>query len=342
MKRPTIPDLARAAGVSVSTVNRVINDAEKVRAPTRERVLRAAQDIGFYGVGSIEHAIDSSLPQHRLGIILQQQGRLFYRNLGEALKQAAAQFAGARIDLRLVHLDDLSPDNVASHLTQLGASCEAVSVTAAEHPLVSASVDRVIAGGVPVAAMISPLSAQGNVSFIGLDNWKAGRTAGWVFDRMIRRPRELAVLVGNHRYRNQDLNEAGFRSYLREHNSGFRLLEPIATHESAAVAREVTEGLLDQHPDLCGIFVAGGGISGVVAALRERPKREDFAAIGFELFETTRTALIDGTLTMTLSHPMEAYARKVIETLVRLKQAGPGAGALNETMPFDIHTSENV
>lgn len=45
--RPTISDLARAAGVSVATVDRVINRRSPVRDFTARRVLAAAQDIGF-------------------------------------------------------------------------------------------------------------------------------------------------------------------------------------------------------------------------------------------------------------------------------------------------------
>ena len=47
MKRPTIPDLAEAAGVSISTVNRVLNNPESVRKPTRDRVHHAAKELGF-------------------------------------------------------------------------------------------------------------------------------------------------------------------------------------------------------------------------------------------------------------------------------------------------------
>jgi hypothetical protein len=35
------------------------------------------------------------------------------------------------------------------------------------------------------------------------------------------------ILVGNHRYRCQEMNESGFRSYFREHAPGFTLLEPL-------------------------------------------------------------------------------------------------------------------
>ena len=83
MKRPTIPDLAKAAGVSVSTVNRVLNQPESVRSPTQERVLSAAEEIGFYGLGTIEHAVKSTQTTHRLGVLLQRGSRAFYRNLGD-------------------------------------------------------------------------------------------------------------------------------------------------------------------------------------------------------------------------------------------------------------------
>ncbi|WP_421906732.1 LacI family DNA-binding transcriptional regulator [Mameliella sp.] len=70
VKRPTIPDLARAAGVSVSTINRVINSPDHVRQPTRERVLRAAQGIGFYGIGVIEFFVQAGRELHRPGVHL--------------------------------------------------------------------------------------------------------------------------------------------------------------------------------------------------------------------------------------------------------------------------------
>jgi len=342
MKRPTIPDLAAAAGVSVSTVNRIINQTGAVRQSTRESVLRAAEELGFYGLGSIEHSVHRGREVHRLGVLLQQGGRTFYRNLGEALRRAAQSHLDGKIELRLEYLDDLSPDTVATRLIALGESCESVALVAAQHPMVADAIDSVIGMGVPVAGLIAPLSARGNVSFVGLDNWKVGRTAAWAFDRIVREPGKIGILVGNHRYRNQEMNESGFRSYFREHNSAFTLLEPISTYESAAAARELVEKLLTEHPDLCGLFISGGGITGALAALRERPKHDDFVTVGYELFDATRAALIDGTLTMVISHPMETFAREAIATMIKAKKAGPDAGAQRVALGFDIYTSENV
>lgn len=47
MKRITLNDIAKAAGVSVSTVSRALNHPERVRESTRQRVLIAIDDLGY-------------------------------------------------------------------------------------------------------------------------------------------------------------------------------------------------------------------------------------------------------------------------------------------------------
>ncbi|MEU7867535.1 LacI family DNA-binding transcriptional regulator [Dactylosporangium sp. NPDC049140] len=47
LRRPTMHDVARAAGVSVATVSRVVNHERYIRPETREAVERAIADLGF-------------------------------------------------------------------------------------------------------------------------------------------------------------------------------------------------------------------------------------------------------------------------------------------------------
>ena len=47
--RPTLADVARAAGVSTATVDRVLNGRAGVRARTREVVTEAARRLGYVG-----------------------------------------------------------------------------------------------------------------------------------------------------------------------------------------------------------------------------------------------------------------------------------------------------
>ena len=61
MRRPTISDLARASGVSVATVDRVLNGRHRVREETARRVYDAAQSIGYHAVGLIRQRVFEDL-----------------------------------------------------------------------------------------------------------------------------------------------------------------------------------------------------------------------------------------------------------------------------------------
>ena len=47
MKRVTIYDVAKEAGVSLATVSRVINGSNVVKGPTRDRVQAAVDKLGY-------------------------------------------------------------------------------------------------------------------------------------------------------------------------------------------------------------------------------------------------------------------------------------------------------
>lgn len=340
MRRPTIPDLAEAAGVSIATVNRVLSGAANVRLATRERVQEAAGRIGFYGLGSIQARVAAARPHLRFGVLLLQPHRPFYQNVARALLQAAAEATGAEVELRIEFLEDLSPQNVASRALALAQDCQAICLTAAVHPVVTEALEQIQARGIPVFALISQISVTGQMSYIGLDNWKVGRTSAWTFAHVCKAPGKIGILMGNPRYRNQEMNEAGFRSYFREHAPGFTLLEPLSTFESAAVAQELTERLLAEHPDLAGLCISGGGISGVLAALRSSGRAGSMVVVGYDLMEVTRAALLDGALTLVISHPLARLARDAVDGMIRAC-ANPGS---NQTsiVPFEIYTRENL
>lgn len=340
MRRPTIPDLAEAAGVSVATVNRVLSGAPNVRLATREAVQQAAEEIGFYGLGSIQARVSAARPRLRFGVLLLQPHRPFYQNVARALEEAAATTTGAEVELRIEFLEDLSPQNIADRALALSQDCHAICLTAAVHPVVTTTLERIQAKGIPVFALISQISVTGQMSYIGLDNWKVGRTSAWTFANICKTAGKIGILMGNPRYRNQEMNETGFRSYFREMAPDFTLLEPISTFESAAVAQEMTEKLLTDHPDLAGLYISGGGISGALAALRASGKAGQMVVVGYDLTEVTRAALLDGTMTLVISHPLARLARDAIDGMVRAA-ANP---ASNQTSiaPFEIYTRENI
>ncbi|SCK26172.1 LacI family DNA-binding transcriptional regulator [Vogesella sp. LIG4] len=337
MSGPTMEDVARLAGVGVATVDRVINQRAKVRPQTAQKVLAAAEQLGFHRTGLIRHRIEQQQAAPRLGILLQRQSTYFYRELGLALEQAAAGRAKLLID----YLDVLTPQHVAARLLSMARDVDAIAVVAADHPLISQAIDTLAARGMPVYALVSDLTADGCAGYVGLDNRKVGRTAAWAISRLSRQPGKVGLILGSHRYLCQEQCEISFRAYLREYAPQFQVLETLPSLEDINLAQGATLELLDRHPDLAGIYVAGGGIEGVIEALREE-QRSGLVTICHDLTDITRQALNEELVSMVLSHPLEWMSTRLVDTMLAGLQGRNDRASVQVVLPFAIHTVANV
>jgi len=336
-------DLARLAGVSASTIDRVLNGRHPVREDTARRVLEAAEQIGFYATPLLRQRLKADVPRRRFGFLLQQKSTPFYRILGDALSAATQNCAAVRGTAVVQFMDDLTPGAVAENLVRLGDTVDAVAVVAADHPNVTAAIDRLRTKDVPVVALISDLTAASRAAYVGLDNRKAGRTAGWLMANMSRRPGPVAMMVGSHRYLCQENCEIGFRAYLREKAPDIVLLDTLTTLESERYAYEVTLELLRRAPDLGGLYVGGGGIEGVMKALAEGHDGRRIVTICHDITEETRAGLVQDLVHVVIAHPIETLAARTIDALVRHAPLSDGPDHPTQAVvPFDLYTAENV
>jgi LacI family transcriptional regulator len=341
-KKPTITEIAKTAGVSVSTVDRVLSRRAPVRSETREQVMQAAKQIGYLSGSENFEGNDRKVDSYRFGFLLLQSSRPFYRKLSEVLQEVVINYAGAKVHALVEYLDDLSPEVVAERIRSLGAKVDALGIVAAQHPIITEAIEDLAVKGIPTFALISSLSTPSGSGYVGLDNWKVGRTAGWAFANLCKSPGKIATIVGSHRYRCQELNEIGFRSYLREYAPDFQVLEPLSSHEDSQIAEQLTADLLRQEPDLRGLYISGGGIVGVLRALRETQFVKPLVTIGYELMEETREALLDGCLSLVISHPLQLMASETITAMIASLTEGKNQPLARIQLPFDIYTPENL
>lgn len=340
-RRVTLADVAREAGLSVPTVDRVLNGRAPVRADTARRVEAAAAALGYHAAGLVAQRVAALRPERRLGFLLQRRASEFYRNLGAELGRAVRNPQLGRHTPVIEHMEDLTPASVADRLLRLGERCDALAVVAADHPKVNAAVERLAAAGHPVYALLSDLGTDSRAGYFGIDHRKAGRTAAWALARLTRSGGDIAVVMGNHRYLGHELCEMSFRAYLREHAPGFRVHEPIASFEDRRFAYEATLDLLRRIPDIAGIYVPGGGIEGIVEALRERQEPHKVAVVAMDLFTETREALHEGLIDMVLATPVTAVAEGVVDAMLSRLESD-GTGAQRATLPFAILVAENL
>ena len=318
-RRPTMADVARKAGVSLSTVDRVLNLRADVRADTAERIADAAHSLGFHAKAVIQQRVLSHRPAVRLGFLLHKSGVAFYQGLAQALASAAASYTPARVRVVVAYLDELDPAVVAQRILALREQVDGLGVVAVDHPVIREAVARLNESGTAVVALISELSASAGAGYVGVDNRRMGRTAGWFVASLARKPGEVAVLLSSQSFQCQELCEFSFRSYLVEQSPDWELLASRLTLEDDEFAYGNTLDLLTGRPDLAGLYVAGGGIAGVVRALGELRARGQHLPIVVchELTAVTRDALRRGLVHAVLSQPVLPVAENAVTALVQ-------------------------
>jgi LacI family transcriptional regulator len=341
-KRPTIADLAREAGVSIATVDRVLNARHPVREETARRVYEAANAIGYHAAGLIKQRLQRDLPQYRLGFVLRKPAQHFYQDFArevEAAVNAAQSFHGIPlIEFAPSHV----PGDLIALLKELGGRCQAIAMVAPDHPTITAAVEELKAKGIPVFSLLSDFAAGVREGYVGLNNRKVGRTAAWTISKIAKRPGKVAVFVGSHRFQGHELREIGFRSYFREHAANFEVLDTLVNLETRQITYEATLDLMQRQPDLVGFYVAGGGMEGAISALREEDKGRDIVAIVNEITSESRAALADGIITMAVATPLRRLCQELMVLMARAIESGTAETPGQTFLPFEIYLPENI
>jgi LacI family transcriptional regulator len=341
-RRPTVSDIARASGVSVATVDRVLNARLPVREETARRVYEAAEAIGYHAAALIRRRIERDRPQYRLGFILQRPAQAFYQAFAREIDHAANAAAQCRIIPEISFLETQTPSEIAYRLREAATQCRAVAMVAIDHPTVTAAVAELKEKGIPVFSLLSDFAPGVRENYIGLNNRKVGRTAAWLIARTASRPGKVGVFIGSHRFHGQEMRETGFRSYFREYAPEFELVETIVNLEAPEITHEATLDLLRRCPDLTGLYVAGGGMEGVITALREEDMAGRTVAVCNELTADSRAALAENIVAMVIATPLERLSGELMTQMIQAVEVGPSETPGQLFLPFDIFVSENI
>lgn len=338
--RPTVADLARASGTSVATVDRVINGRLPVREVTARRILEAAREIGFHGIGTIEARLRANLPECRVGLVLQRSGDPFYPAFEAALRAGLGGSRRFRAQVKVAHWTGHDPVAIAGVIDRLAARCDVLAFVSPNHPLIEDAIARLRTQGKAAFALLSDCAPMQRTGYIGIDCRKAGRAAAWMIHQCARGPGKVAVIVGDPGFRGHELAETAFRQWFRENAPGHVLLETQVNGEDDARTRALLADLLHRETRLAGLYMTGGGKSGAIEALAALPPADRPVLILPSLTAETRAGLARGIVTMTICEPLDQIAR-VLEEQIALQVEGRRDEAAPVTMlPIDLRIPE--
>ena len=322
--RFTLADVAREAGVSPATADRVLNNRSGVRPRTREIVLETAQRLGYIAEAGGRFAGVRETEVVRLDFILPEGTNTFIKMLHRQIETQAQ--ARPDLDVRITTIEGFSPDRLAKSLSELPRAARGVGVIALDHPTVREALRSLAADDVKVVTIASDILHVPRVAYIGIDNRAAGRLAGHVMSRFMgaRRAGKVALFAGSLSYRGHEEREMGFRHMLAEEHSHLEIVELREMLDDRERAYSEAAALLDRHPDLAGIYNIGAGNPGIARALKERGRERSVVFVGHEVTEGTKSLLLDGTMDAVIDQNPRVEAREALNVLSRAVRGQAG------------------
>lgn len=309
-ERPTLDGIARAAGVSKATVDRVLNQRPGVQHHTRVHVLAVMARL------AAEKPEPVTTRRVYLDFLLPGGGNAFISDLARHIEQQAEMHGD--IDVIIHRLGSIEPEDIAKRLSGLRPVCDGVGIIGLDSPAVREAVRKLINQGIVVITLVSDIGHVGRVNYVGIDNRAAGRLAGYLIGRFVPGSAgKVALLAGTLAYRGHEEREMGFRHILQESFPRLAIVAAREVREDAERAYRETHALLEEHADLQAIYCIGAGQEGIARALIDLKRDKSVVFVGHDLTEDTRQYLLNGVMDVAIDQNAPAEAREAVDRLVR-------------------------
>jgi LacI family transcriptional regulator len=327
-------DIAAAAGVSLSTVDRVLNERGGVSDAKRLKVIEAAKTIG-----TKRHLPPPTSGTLHFDVLLTQDHTEHYQRLERALNEYGSLLA-PRVAIHRSVWTDRTQHQMLDFVRKPGHRRHGLLVVIAQDtPDVTAALSDAIAASTPTV-LLSGLEVASQHVYAGIDNHAAGRTAAILMGPRLKKVGRIALLAGSLTYLAHRQRVAGFTEVMRERWPEHTIVGPIEIHDRVDLARSAMQKVLADADELVGIYNTCAASEGIHSALVSRGKlAHALTWIGHEATSEHETMVRTGMLSMVIDQDARAQVQAALQEL--LFANGDIDAHVRQDQRFHIVTSEN-
>ena len=289
----TIQKIAELSGVSRGTVDRVLHGRPNVNPMIREKVVRAAEKLGYQ-----PPAPPKSADCRQAAILIPQwTDGYFNRQIVSGIRKALRYIADPAFVLTEQPLRTMTMQELLRAMDeQIRSGVDGLIIRAENTPEVRAAIEQAVQKGVTVITYDADVPHSGRLCHAGQDLVRAGAIAAGVMARLIRPPEHVLIVTGNLRMEAHKGRVDGFCRRLFELGFSEDAYRVIETNEMPELTGELVAQALQADSRLHAVYMACQPLSGCIAGIRKARRTTRPHIVCNDLTPTAKRYLREGTV----------------------------------------------
>ncbi len=315
--KPKLSDVAKFAGVSLATADRVINKRSGVRDATRQKVMDAVAKLG-YEPDPVAARLARSRKQV-IAIVVPGDGHRLTKSIERYWHLIQKSSVHTRVQLRMAIYDMSRQETMLEELEKVCQEVDGILLSAPDTEHTRQAVRNITEKGVPIFSIFSRLSEGYANRYIGYDHYKIGRTAVHLL-KILTNGKSGKILTYSTFLQMMAYKDRleGQKSYLDEHDWSCELIE-VPFRQGGNDLVETLTNYIDNNEDVVALTCLGHETTDLIDHFEKQPKRYDHLKIVSVVIDMERRivdALLGGKIDAILYLDASEVARVGISSLI--------------------------
>ncbi len=342
-KNIRIKDIAKMAGVSEGTVDRVLHNRGNISAQALVKVNEVLEKIN-YKPNLIARSLGKGKNQTVCVIIPQPKIDPYWAEVELGIAQAKDEWDNYGIAVVPYYYDH---DGISAFETiaaeVLKSKPEGVVMAPIFYPQALSALRQLLDRKIPYVLFNDNIPESKPLSFIGQDLFQSGMLAGQLMSLGQDESEELVILhVGEDVKDSVYLmeKEKGFREFFKKNNGlAVKITSLNLDDNEKSFGKQIEKLLLNKN--IKGLFVTTSKQIGLVASIVERSARKDIRLIGYDMLEENLKYLKKGVIHFLINQNPKRQAFVGISHMANHLLFKKKVSAI-ELFPLEIITQQNV
>lgn len=251
-KKVTIKDLAKAASVSIGTVDRALNNRAGISDETKTHILNKAKEMG-YKVNKVAQSL--SRKPLKIGCILPSNSNYFYPEVEAGIIDIGKSLIDYNVIITCKKTKKLGFHQEISFIKEfIEEGIDGLAICPGHRTKINSAINQIVDMGIPVVTIATDAPESKRTTCVGTDSFNNGQIVGDLMCNFIDNKGKVAIITSSHEITDTEEKIRGFLDVIHTKPNNIKVVGIHEAFEEPNLIYNAVKKIINEHPDLNGLF----------------------------------------------------------------------------------------